>query len=247
MELISVLFAALFLPLFPFSMVFSGLVRVIRVPWLRFILILAWPQIGIWLVEPGRLPDAVIIWALASSALYAVRILTVRDLGLWAAFLACSVWALMWILLNAGEPQSNLSLYALWFSLPAALLALLAGSLTRRFGAAYSGLTAGLMGSMPRFSGALVVTVLAAIATPPFPSFFALLQIAQQSAFAVALTALLIWLVWSWAGARLMLGFVAGTPSHDSVHDLARSKLLLYGGVLAVFSIAGLYAMRSGL
>lgn len=247
MELISIFVAALFLPLFPFSMVFSSLVRIVRVPSLRFVLILLWPQIGIWLVEPGSLPDAVIVWALASSALYAVRILTVRDLGLWAAFLACSVWALMWTVLGLREPQSNLSLYTLWFSLPAALLALLAGSLTRRFGAAYSGLTAGLMGSMPRFSGALVVTVLAAIATPPFPSFFALLRIAQQSAFSVAITALLIWLIWSWAGARLMLGFVAGTPCHDHVHDLARSKLLLYSGVLAVFSIAGLYAVRGGL
>lgn len=247
MELTSVLFAALFLPLFPLSMVFTGVVRVIRVPLLRAALILLWPQIGIWLIEPGRLPDAIIIWALASSALYAIRILTVRDLGLWAAFLACSVWALMWTLLGVRESQSNLSLYALWFSLPAALLALLAGSLARRFGAAYSGLTAGLMGSMPRFSGALVVTVLAAIATPPFPSFFALLRIAQQSAFSVAAVALLIWLVWSWAGARLMLGFIAGTPGHDNVRDLARSKLLLYSGVLAAFSLAGIYAMRGGL
>ena len=95
--------------------------------------------------------------------------------------------------------------------------------------------------------GALVVTVLAAIATPPFPSFFALLRIAQRSAFSVAAAALLIWLMWSWAGARLMLGFIAGTPSHDNVHDLARGKLLLYSGVLAAFSIAGIYAMRGGL
>lgn len=247
MELIGILFAALFLPLFPLSIAFTGLLRVIRAPLLRFALILLWPQIGIWLIEPERLPDVVIVWAVASSALYAIRIATVRDLGLWAAFLACSVWALMWPLLGLREPQSNLSLYALWFSLPAALLTLLAGSLTRRFGAAYSGLTAGLMGSMPRFSGALVVTVLAAIATPPFPSFFALLRIAQRSAFSVAAAALLIWLMWSWAGARLMLGFIAGTPSHDNVHDLARGKLLLYSGVLAAFSIAGIYAMRGGL
>lgn len=247
MGLIDIVLAAVFLPLFPFSIVLTALVRAIRAPLLRFALLLLWPQLGIWLIEPGRLPDAVLVWALASSALYAVRILTVRDLGLWAAFLACSVWALMWILLGVGEPQAKLSLYALWFSLPAALLALLAGSLTRRFGAAYAGLTAGLMGSMPRFSGALVVTVLAAIATPPFPSFFALLRIVQQSAFAFATAALLIWLVWSWAGARLMLGFIAGTPSHDGVTDLKRAKLLVYGGVLGAFCVAGIYAMRGGL
>lgn len=247
MGLIDIALAAVFLPLFPFSIVLTALVRAIRAPLLRFALLLLWPQLGIWLIEPGRLPDGMIVWALASSALYAVRILTVRDLGLWAAFLACSVWALMWILLGVGEPQAKLSLYALWFSLPAALLALLAGSLTRRFGAAYAGLTAGLMGSMPRFSGALVVTVLAAIATPPFPSFFALLRIVQQSAFAVATAALLIWLVWSWAGARLMLGFIAGTPSHDGVTDLKRAKLLVYGGVLGAFCVAGIYAMRGGL
>lgn len=247
MELISILLAALFLPLFPFSMVFTGLVRLVRVPVLRFALLLLWPQIGIWLIAPVQLPQAVIIWALASAALYAIRLLTVRELSLWAAFLACSVWALMWTLLAIGEPPRNLSLYALWFSLPAAMLVLLAGSLTRRFGAAYSGLTAGLMGSMPRLSGALVVTVLAAIATPPFPSFFALLRIAQENAFGVAIAALVIWLVWSWAGARLMLGFIAGPTIHDGVTDLARVKLLLYAGVLAAFSVAGLYAMRGGL
>lgn len=247
MELISIGVAALFLPLFPFSMVFTWLIRAVRTPWLRFALLLLWPQLGIWLIELRAVPDALIVWALASSALYAIRILTVRDLGLWAAFLACSVWALMWPLLGSREPQANLSLYALWFSVPAALLALLAGSLTRRFGAAYSGLTAGLMGSMPRFSGALVVTVLAAIATPPFPSFFALLRIAQHSAFGVAIAALAIWLVWSWAGARLLLGFIAGTPCHDGVKDLARAKLLLYSGVVAAFSVAGIYAMRGGL
>ena len=247
MELISVLVAALFLPLFPFSMVFTGLVRLVRVPVMRFALVLLWPQIGIWLIAPVQLPPFVIVWALASAGLYAIRILTVRDLSLWAAFLACSAWALMWALLAIGEPPHNLSLFALWFSLPAGLLALLAGSLTRRFGAAYSGLTAGLMGSMPRFSGALVVTVLAAIATPPFPSFFALLRIAEESAFGVAIAALAIWLVWSWAGARLMLGFIAGPTTHDSVTDLARGKLLLYGGVLVVFSIAGLYAIRGGI
>ena len=67
-------------------------------------------------------------------------------------------------------------LYALGFSAPLVLLALLSAGLEKRFGAAYTDLYGGLAQSIPRFSGVLVVVILAAIATPLFPGFFILLN-----------------------------------------------------------------------
>ena len=74
--------------------------------------------------------------------------------------------------------------------------------LERQFGAAYIGLYGGLAQRMPRFSGVLVISVLAASATPLFPTFFAMLYtvIVSQPLPAVGLT--VVWLIWSWAAAR---------------------------------------------
>ena len=48
--------------------------------------------------------------------------------------------------------------------------------LERRFGAAYTGLYGGLARTIPRFSGVFVTVVVAAIATPLFPTFFIMLD-----------------------------------------------------------------------
>ena len=90
--------AALFLPLFPFSMLLNLTVSRLGWPVARFVLLLAWPQFGvaILILTDPKVPAFVVPWALASSALYALRLLTVRDLGLWAGFLAASVWPLTW-------------------------------------------------------------------------------------------------------------------------------------------------------
>ena len=145
------LVVALFLPLFPFSMLPNLILSRLRWPVARFVLLLAWPQIGVaaLILTDPKIPAFVVPWALASSALYALRLLTVRDLGLWAGFLAASVLPLTWGLAQSGAPTENLYLFAFWFSLPTALLALLTKPLIDRFGAAYSGLPGGLSAMLP--------------------------------------------------------------------------------------------------
>ena len=95
----------------------------------------------------------------------------------------------------------------------------------------------------------------AATATPVFPGFFVLLAsvlgqaaVAPINAFAV----LLIWLLWSWSGARLLQGMIAGEAVHhgagagaDSHRDLSGALTWVYGLGFAI--LAGLGLVLGGL
>lgn len=233
--------AAFFLPLFPLSIVLNSMLLRLNNPYARFALLLLWPQVGVVVLSftSQAIPKYMLIWALISSGLYALRLLTVRDLGLWAGFFASSSLALTWGI--AGQPSIEMHLFAFWFSLPAALLALLTGPLIKRLGAAYAGLHGGLASSMPKLSILLVLTVLAAIATPPSPGFFAMLSLLQRLSWSSATGILIIWLLWSWAATKLMQGFVFGADRRHRISDLGSTSAFLYMGALCAFVVTGLY------
>ncbi len=241
--------AALFLPLFPLSIAFNGAFAPLRNPFARAGLLVLWPQFGVLLLQwvPHPVPSFVVPWALLTAGFYALRLLTVRDMGIWTGFLATSSLALTWVLAASGADRVALHLFALCFSLPPALLALLAGLLTERFGAAYAGLQDGLIGRLPRLSGALVAVVLAAVATPPFPGFFALLRLLQTLDPAGVLGVLLVWLVWGWAATRLLQGFVFGAGRDVPSRDIGRASAWSLSGVLGVLVVAGLFLTGGGL
>ncbi|MGE5320967.1 MAG: hypothetical protein ACM3KD_12350 [Hyphomicrobiaceae bacterium] len=243
------LIAALFLPLFPLSVVFNAALMKLPNPATRCALLLLWPQLGVALLQIAAhaVPPYVAPWALLTSGLYALRLLTVRDMGRWAGFLATSGLALTWALAAAGADIADLHLFAFWFSLPPALIMLLTHPLTRRFGAAYAGLQGGLIGSLPRLSGVLAVTVLAAVATPPFPGFFALLHVLHALDWAGAVGALAIWLIWGWAATKLLQGFIFGAARMAPSADIGRASTLALTGVLGIFAAAGLYLTGGGL
>lgn len=245
----SLLFVSILLPIFPFSIAFSVALAWLRPPWARFAIVLLVPQCGVFLLgyvsEP--LPDWLPLWATASSAFYAFRMLTVRDLGMWAGFLATSALALVWRFAALGAPLPELHLMAFFLGLPAALLTLLAGTLERRFGAAYGGLHGGLARCLPRWSMLFVLVVLAAIATPIFPGFFILLDLVFSLGWLAASAILLIWLVWSWAGTQLLHGFVFDACRRVDVRDLRPAAVAAYGAALALFVIAGVVAMGTPL
>lgn len=238
----TLLIAALFLPLFPLSIVLNGALAWLRGPVARCVLLLAWPQLGVALLQAAQqpVPQFLVPWALATAGFYALRLLTVRDMSQWAGFFATSALALTWALAAGGAGWMDLHAFAFWFSLPSALMALLARPLARRFGAAYAGLQGGLVGSLPRLSGVLAVTVLAAVATPPFPGFFALLQLLHVLDPAGAVGVLAIWLVWGWAATRLLQGFIFGAEHAVPRGDIGRAATLAYAGAIAGFAIAGL-------
>ena len=248
--MIAMLFlAAVFLPLYPLSIPQNALVMRMKSPWLRAILLLAWPQIGVAVLQaaPADISNGLVIWGMASAGFYALRLLTVRDLGLWASMLASSALALVWGLAANGADVWSLRLFALSFSLPAALLALLAGQLTLRFGAAYSGLYGGLADSQPRLAALLVSSVLAAIATPLFPGFFGMLTLLHTLDWGFDFGLLLVWLLWSWAGFRLLQGFLFGPVRQAARPDLSGRATTGFVFLLVMLVLAGLAVREGGL
>ena len=245
----TLLIVAFFLPLFPLSVVLNGALARVRDPRARGALLLLWPQLGVVLLQlaPHAPPPYVVPWALLTSGLYALRLLTVRDMGQWAGFLATSALPLTWALAAGGADRVDLHVFALWFSLPSALVALLARPLARRFGAAYAGLQGGLIGSLPRLSGVLALTVMAAVATPPFPGFFVLLRLLDALDWSGELAVLAIWLVWGWAATKLLQGFIFGAERAVSLGDIGRASTLAFASLLGAFVIAGLYLTGGGL
>lgn len=243
MSQLMVILAALFLPLFPFSMAFNALLARVRHPVLRAVLLLFWPQIGLALIYTSNpeVPQWIAPWALFTAALYGLRALVLREVGLWMSFLATSAWALLWIPILGGMSTPQVPLYALGFSAPCVLLALLTAALERRFGAAYTGLYGGLAQSLPRLSGVLVVVILAVVATPLFPAFPAMLAsiLVATPASAVAMAG--IWLLWSWAGARLLQGLVVGPTSQHDAADLSLFVTWVYAAVLVALVVGGVY------
>ena len=133
---------------------------------------------------------------------------------------------------------------ALGMSAPLVLLVLLSAGLEKRFGAAFTDLYGGLARTIPRYAGVFVTVVVAAIATPLFPTFFIMLDlvvetISTQPLATVAL--LLIWLLWSWAGARLIQGLIVGRASEHKIPDLSAVATSFYGAALIVLLSGGVY------
>jgi len=238
--------AGVFLPLFPLSMAFNGLFNRVRNAPLRATLLLAWPQVGLGLgLAAGvPVPHWYVSLALFTSALYAFRALGVREVGQWVGYLATSAWALLWVALFNGTDLQMVRLYAFGFSLPLAMLAVLGSVLQQRFGAAYTGLYGGLAQMLPRLAGVLVGVVLAIIAAPLFPAFFAMLATVVAATPRMPLAAVAvggIWLLWSWAGVRLLQGLIVGPADDSRVVDISLTSTLAYTAVLVLLFFSGLY------
>jgi len=240
------LLATVFLPLFPFSMLFSLLARRIRHSWLRAALLLVWPQCGLLLL--GGMSDVVPawlqVWALATALLYAFRALALRDVWLWIVYMSVSLGATSWLLL-ASEGVQPIMLVMLALTLPLVILVLLTGELEKRFDAAYAGLGRGIAVTQPRLAGLIVLAILAVIATPVFPGFFAMLSSVMTHMTMAPLIAMLLlglWLLWSWAGMRLLSGLVMGPPAQASgeITDLGMPLAMIYSAALFCLALSGL-------
>jgi len=245
MSIIGLILASIFLPLFPLSMLFNLLYARVRNPVLRSVILLAWPLPGLVVITSLHIsiPVWITAWAVLTSILYALRALALREIGLWTSFIATSSWALLWVLAADGSRLAQLPLFAIGISVPLALMAVLTGGLEQRFGAAYLGLYGGLAQTIPRFSGVLVVVVLAVIATPLFPTFFAMLSMIIKVTPVTPYVAMgigMVWMLWSWAGAKLLQGLIVG-QKQTAVMDLSRLNLWLYIATLAALMLAGVY------
>jgi len=242
--------AAVFLPLFPMSMIFNNLYARFSTPLPRILFVLCWPQIGLVILSlsTSEIPSWIVPWAILTSILYAWRMLTLRDIGLWIGFMATSGWSLIWLMLDDRIAYNELHVFIIGICLPLVILTMLGAGLSKRYGAAYLGLYGGIADAMPRFTGIFVVSVLAVIATPLFPAFSLMLYLmlhflpaSPWIAFGIAM----IWMLWSWAGARLLSGLIVG-ESNRSVADISRAVqssaiVVLIGLVaMALFSLGAM-------
>lgn len=242
------LIAAVFLPLFPASMLFNRLFPRVGNAWLRMALLLVWPQLGLLALAmlPGRPPVWIVYWAVLTACLYAFRALALRDLGLWTAHMATSAWSLLWAVAMFAESETALVLEAVALSVPFVLLAWLASRLEAQFGAAYAGTYGGLAQTLPRLSTLLSLSILAAVGTPLFPAFFTLLAAVTQSLPVMpgaAVLMLAVWLLWAWAGARMTRGMTVGPARADAGPDLGVVASVAPGIVLALLAVSGLAAL----
>ena len=92
--------------------------------------------------------------------------------------------------------------------------------------------------------GVLVTVVVAAIATPLFPTFFIMLDMVVETISATpfaAMVLLFIWLLWSWAGARLIQGLIVGRASDIKIVDMNITTISLFSLVLMALIVAGIY------
>ena len=245
-DLIIILLIGIFLPLFPMSMVFNAILDKVGFGWARAVLFFIWPLIGLLIALNGEVvtPDWLLPLALCTSFLYALRMLTLRDVTHWGGFLATSLWGLLWLPLMQETDAVLMYGFAIGMSVPLVLLVLLSVGLEQRFGAAYAGLYGGLARTIPRYSGVFATVVVAAIATPLFPTFFIMLDMVVESVSSypiVTAALLLIWLLWSWAGARLIQGLIVGRASESNIPDLDVAGVGLYAIVLVVLMAGGIY------
>jgi len=245
-DLLTILLVGIFLPLFPMSMVFNAVLENIKPNGLRVILFILWPLIGLLIAlnSDFSIPDWLLPLALSTSLLYAIRMLTLREVNQWSGFLATSIWGLLWLPILQGSSAELLYSFAIGMSVPLVLLVLLAAGLERRFGAAYTGLYGGLARTIPRYAWVLVTVVVAAIATPLFPTFFFMLDMVVEtisSTPSAALVLLLIWLFWSWAGTRLIQGLIVGRASNSKIADMDMTSVSFYSIVLIALMVAGIY------
>lgn len=238
--------AALFLPLFPLGSVFNAVFQRARHPVLRALLLLGWPLAGICLLQlvPFTGSTALMWWALFSAALYGLRAVVVREVNVWAGYLATSAWSLTWILLLPGVTADVAVLHVLAFSLPLVLLVFLSAGLERRYESAFAGIVSGVAQAQPRLAGLFAVTLLAVIGSPLFPGFFAMLGgIARAGAVLpfAALGMVLVWLLWSWSGMRLLQELLVGPASATAHDDVARGGLAIFVLSLLTLVVGGLY------
>ena len=239
MDALTVLTAAVFLPLFPVSLLVERLLG--RLEGLaRAGLLLLWPLPGALALggAEGPPPDWLVVFALLSALFHAWRGLGTPDARDWLGLLALSAWPLLWA---AAQTQERAVVQALALGLPLAGLSLVLDMVERRFGAVHAALDLRLAAEAPRLAGLVVVAVLAATATPLSPAFFAMLSLVGAQAGEAVLAPLVMlaaWLLWSWSGARIILALVPG-PARSA----PRGQDLTTAGAWSVYVAYGLLAV----
>jgi len=255
MEVLILSFAAICLPLFPLSWFFNRVVASLPAGVAQALALIVLPQAGLDVLvlapQPMEWPDSWrhygMLWAIFTALFYSFRALSARDLGVWTRLLVTSGLALTWVGWLEGVRLATLHIFVLSWSLPAALLLLLAGVLIQRIGGAYLGLKGGLALMMPRMTASVTLSVLALAGTPIFPTFFVLLNYFWRLPIGIVPALLLLPFLWAWAVGRLFQNLLFGDYRGDVVADLEGGKAFFVGLALFASLFLSLYGKGVGL
>ncbi len=243
MQSLSWLLGAFFLPLFPMSLLFSRIWQRLESTKKRMLVILLWPLPGAFMLDAfgDVIPSWLVMWALATSALYAYRAVAIKEARVWVGYMAISAWSLGWLIFAvSGNPVSPIA-YVLSFAVSFALLTLIIDEIENGYGAAYAGIVRGLAQEQRPLAVLFVIFILSAIATPIFPTFFVLLgnivQVSGVMLFA-AVVAALVWLIWSWSAMRLAHGLLVGASGKSVPPLLTKRKIAVYGALASLLVVS---------
>ncbi len=246
MQELSWIAAAIFLPLFPFGMFFNALLQRVQHIGLRIAMLTVWPVVGVTMlaVMESDMPGWVVYWALFSALLYSFRALVVKEFGIWIGFIATSAWSLLWVAAISGVEINDLFIHALASALPLSLLAVLVSEVEKRHESSYAGVVKGLAQLHPRLSCLLVLATLAVIGSPLFPAFFSMLDtiVHASAVYPVSMSGvLLVWLLWSWSGIKILQDLLVGSAERVAHADITNGHMLAYGISIVALVISGPY------
>lgn len=91
-------------------------------------------------------------------------------------------------------------------------------------------------------SALLVLTILAAVASPLFPGFFALVAGVSRSLPElpfVGLAIVLVWLLWAWSGMRMTRALTVGPATEKAAPDLGFFAAALPALALLALAVSG--------
>ena len=233
------LLLAFFLPLFPLSSVFVLLFQRVKSSYLKALLLLVWPQVGLWLASntTETLPEWIMLWGVATALLYGFRSLVIKELYHWIAFLSITSWSVFWVLIAT---DISLELILLGVSLSLALLTLLGREIDHKQATVYTGVISGLAHGRPKLAGLITLSLLLIIGTPLAPNFFNYFAlIGQQFAESTSITFMLvlIWFFVSWSGIRLYQQLMTGDYSQMDEIDIGMNSAVAY--TLVIMTIIG--------
>jgi len=244
---IDLLVAVALLPVFPGSLVFNLLISRAPTWWGKAVAMVLLPEAGVGLlaaVPNNRLPlvhsRGWIVLVVLSAVFYAFRAVSVREISIWARLMATSGLGLVWVLEDLHRKSISMEIAVLAWSVPAGLLLILAGLLTERTGGAYLGLQGGLATVAPRLSGLLSLSVLALVATPLFPSFFALLHVLSLVQLYWLGPLLVLLLVWGWAAGSFLQQLLFSSYRGERFPDISMagtSSVAFVLSLLVVFAV----------
>ena len=247
MDWLKFLIAASLLPIFPFSLIFNRVISWAPAYWVQAAAVVALPQVGIRLATslPGSQLSllhsrAWLALVMLTAVFYGFRALSVRDVTIWARLMATSGLTLAWVLRAPLTATRGMSAAALAWSVPTALVMILAGLLARRAGGAYLGLQGGLATVLPRLSGLLTLSALAVVATPVFPSFFALIHVFSAVSLPWIWPLLLVLLIWGWSVGNFLQELLFGGYHGETMRDLSILGASVGAVALGLFALSGL-------